>query len=388
VILSVHDLEGLPADLSGLAARMAATGARFVKIVGTANDSSDALRLLEAQAALAGRNATLIAMGEAGMATRVLSPYLGAPLAYGSLVRGRSTAAGQIAAEDLAEIYGMGRRRPVSRLFALLAGRVSHSLSPALHNANFEELGEDALYVPFMMRSLARELPTLREGLSRLGLPLRGASVTVPLKEEAAEISGEGEPVNTLLFGTGESIRTANTDRAALEELIPSAKKGERALVLGAGGTGRVAVGVLLRKKYEVFLSSRTEQKGREVAALLGVSFLSRSLSSVSPRVLVNATPLGLSAEDPLPCDASLLKPGLLVVDAPYREGETALVRAARAGGAEVIDGFALLLAQAAGQATLFTGRPATPAGLANRLPDRLRGLFTSTTSLPGGVVP
>jgi len=94
------------------------------------------------------------------------------------------------------------------------------------------------------------------------------------------------------------------------------------------------------------------------------------------PDVLVNATPLGLDEGDPLPCDASLLRPGLLVVDAPYRAGGTALAREARAAGATVFDGFALLLAQAAGQAALFTGRATAPSDLLSALPERFRSLF------------
>lgn len=386
VIVSVHDLDGLPPDLPGLAGRMAATGARHVKIVGTANDSSDALRILEAQAALAGRNVSFLAMGEAGVATRILAPYLGAPLAYATLVPGRGTAPGQIEAGDLGGIYGVGRPRTIRRLFALLGSRATHSFSPALHNANFEALGEESLYVPFVLRSLARELAALRDGLSRLGLPFAGASVTIPFKQEAAAAAGAPEPVNTLLFPKEGGILSANTDREALEVLVSSAKKGERALVLGAGGLGRVAVALLLRKGYEVFLFSRPEQQGREVAASLGVPFISDDFSSVSPRVLVNATPLGLGADDPLPCDPSLLAPGLLVVDAPYRAFGTALTRAARAAGCDVVDGFAILLAQAAGQAELFTGRPVSAGELASRLPADKRSLFASTAPAPSGI--
>ena len=385
VVVSVHDLEGLPPDVVGLAERMAATGARWVKIVGTANDSSDALRLLEAQLSFAGRNISLLAMGEAGIATRVLAPYLGAPLAFAALVPGRSTAPGQMPAADLAGVYGVGRARPVGKLVALLGSRVSHSFSPVLHNATFEALGEETLYVPFALRSLLNELPALREGLARLGLPLSGASVTIPFKEEAAAVAGAGEPVNTLLFGDDGSIRFANTDAGALETLIPRAKAGERALVLGAGGTARTAVGVLRTKGYEVSIANRGRERGEMLARATGSSYVSEKEPAGELRVLLNATPLGLSAEDSLPCEASLLVPGLLVVDAPYREGGTALVRAAREAGCDVVDGFSLLLAQAAGQAASFTGRPVSPADLAGRLPARTRPLFADAVAACSG---
>ncbi len=68
----------------------------------------------------------------------------------------------------------------------------------------------------------------------------------------------------------------------------------------------------------------------------------------------------------------------MLVIDAPYRAGGTELVSAARAAGARVVDGQTLLLLQAAGQATLFTGQETTPRDLLERLPPRARLAFPS----------
>ena len=219
--------------MSALVARMLATPARFVKVVATANDSGDARRLLELQAAHRDGRLATFGMGEAGIATRALAPYLGAALAYGALLPGRATAPGQLLARDLAEIYGVARPRKVSRLFGLLGGVVSHSLSPALHNANFEALGLDALYVPFAMRMLGRELEPLVASLDALGLPLVGASVTIPFKEEAALLSGTAEDgeraVNTLLRSSAPGqplrLRAENTDREAFEAVIEEASK-------------------------------------------------------------------------------------------------------------------------------------------------------------------
>jgi 3-dehydroquinate dehydratase / shikimate dehydrogenase len=395
-ILSLHDIEGVPADLASLVARMLATPARFVKVVATANDSGDARRLLELQAAHQDGRLAAFGMGEAGIATRALAPYLGASLAYGALLPGHATAPGQLLARDLVEIYGVGRPRKVSRLFALLGGVVSHSLSPALHNANFEALGLDALYVPFAMRMLGRELESLHACLDTLGLPLAAASVTIPFKEEAALLAGAAEDgekaVNTLLRtsppGQPLRLRAANTDRAAFEAVIEDAPKEKRkvkgdagvALVLGAGGTARVAVNVLRTKGYEVFLMNRGDERGEALAKAEGAHYLSKKSSTAfyEPSILVNATSLGLREGDPLPCEQSLLRPGMLVIDAPYRAGGTELVKAARAAGARVVDGRTLLLLQAAGQAALFTGRETTPEGLLGLLSPRFRALFPS----------
>jgi len=348
-ISSLHDPEGVPADLDNVVARMLATPAAFVKVVATANDSGDARRLLELQAANPGGRLATFGMGEAGIATRVLAPYLGAALSYGALVPGRATAPGQLLARDLAEIYGVGRARKVSRLFALLGGVVSHSLSPALHNSNFEALGQDALYVPFAMRMLGRELEPLVASLDALGLPFAGASVTIPFKEEAALLSGravEGEAaVNTLLRSSAPGqplvLRAENTDRAAFEAVIEFASENAReekgslgaALVLGAGGTARIAVEILRKRGFGVFLTNRGDERGEALASATGAHYLSKKSSAPwpEPRVLINATPLGLREGDPLPCEQNILRPGMLVIDAPYRAGGTELVRAARA---------------------------------------------------------
>jgi shikimate dehydrogenase len=370
---------------------MLSSGARYVKLVATANDSSDVLRLLELQAANPGGRLTVFGMGEAGIATRVLSPYLGAALSFGALDPLRTTAPGQVGVRDLADVYGIGRPRRVRRIFALLGDRVSHSLSPAIHNANFEALGQDALYVPFALRALGSELPSLVAGLDALGLPLVAASVTIPFKEEAAHMAdAEEKAVNTLVRVSGPGaparFRSTNTDRDAFERVIPErsemAERGEHgpALVLGAGGTARVAVEVLLRKGWEVLVANRTAERGEELARATGAFFLSKKSLATwpEPLVIVNATALGLCSGDPVPCPAPFLRPGVLVIDAPYRPEGTALARAAFAAGAAVVDGQTLLLLQAAGQAARFTGVEVRPSDLLDRLAPRLRANFTA----------
>ena len=190
VVVSAHDVAGLPDDLEERSARMAATGARYVKVVATARGLDDALRLLRLQASREKGRLAAFGMGEAGLVTRVLSPYLGAALSFGAALPGEATAPGQLLAADLLDVYAVGRSRRVEALFALLGSRVSHSFSPAIHNAAFEALGLPALYVPVALGSLGGELPRLREALAGFGLPLRGASVTIPFKEEAAALAG------------------------------------------------------------------------------------------------------------------------------------------------------------------------------------------------------
>jgi shikimate dehydrogenase len=126
-----------------------------------------------------------------------------------------------------------------------------------------------------------------------------------------------------------------------------------------------------------VDVAARTPERSAALASASGARAVSNPAASGLPYgVVVNATPLGLDESDPLPCDGALLGPGVLALDAPYRPGGTAFSREALRRGARLVDGFSLLLSQAAGQSALFTGLPADAATLAARLPARVRSLF------------
>ncbi len=379
VVVSAHDFDGTPADLEERAERLEATGARYAKLVARARGLNDALRVLRLQAARGGeRRLATFGMGEAGLVSRVLSPYLGASLSFGAAHADAATAPGQLPASDLLDVYSVGRPRRVEALFALLGGRVSHSFSPAIHNGRFEEVGLPFLYVPIALSSLGREIGALREALDALGLPLRGASVTVPFKEEAAALAGApGEARNTLLFAPDGPVSSANTDREALLAAIPPAREDGAALVLGAGGMARSAVEALVSRGWRVDVAARTAPRAAALAAACGARVVASPTSEgLAYTVVVNATPLGLDAEDPLPCPGTLLGPGVVAVDSPYRPGGTPFARLALRKGATLVDGFTLLLSQAAGQSALFAGRPVSAATLADRLPSRISALF------------
>jgi shikimate dehydrogenase len=128
---------------------------------------------------------------------------------------------------------------------------------------------------------------------------------------------------------------------------------------------------------WKVDVTARTAARAAALAASCGARAVASPASAgLAYGVVVNATPLGLDEADPLPCEGALLGPGVLAVDSPYRRGGTAFSREALRRGARLVDGFTLLLAQAASQSALFTGREASAATLAARLPSRLSSLF------------
>jgi shikimate dehydrogenase len=217
---------------------------------------------------------------------------------------------------------------PQTRLVALLGQPVAESLSPQMQNAAFAAAGLDWAYV-------ACEVPPERlaeavHGLAALGFA--GANVTIPHKQAVAALcdEAEGSSVNTLVFRGGR-VLGFNTDKE-----IVAGIEAERVCLVGAGGAAE-ALRPALRGEVRAF-SRRGEWPPDAGDADL----------------IVNATPVR---------DELLVEPraGQTVVDlAYYPDGrETALVAAARAAGAEVVDGLEALVRQGVASFELWTGEPA-----------------------------
>ena len=114
------------------------------------------------------------------------------------------------------------------------------------------------------------------------------------------------------------------------------------------------------RRGAEVAVWNRTPERARAVASAVGV----RAVAAAEPAdIVVNATSVGLDDPDvtfkALPIRADELIAGSLVVDLVYRAGGTLFLEAARSGGARVVDGLEILVAQGAASFERWTGRNA-----------------------------
>lgn len=246
-----------------------------------------------------------------------------------------------------------------------------------MHNAAFAALGLDYVYVPLPVK--AERVGEAVRGLAALGF--RGANVTIPHKGAVIpfldEVSGDArlvEAVNTIVVDGG-ALRGHNTDvegvRAALVEVAGESIAGEPALVLGAGGAGRAAALALARLGCPLTIVNRTPAAAERLAALITAGVPDAAcdwlpLSALTGRhvagrrVVVNATSLGMAGEGKVPALlADNVTAGQVVFDAVYASGTTDFLVAAQARGATVVDGVTMLLWQAAGAFTLWTGLPA-----------------------------
>jgi shikimate dehydrogenase len=246
---------------------------------------------------------------------------------------------------------------------------VEHSLSPAIHNAAFDALGLDWVYVPLPVPP--GRVPQALDGLAALGF--LGANVTMPHKSDAADHVGELSEdaarlgaVNTVAVGPG-GLTGHNTDAPGFDRFLRRDAgfdpDGRAALVFGAGGAARACALALARgglRHLTVAVRDRSRAEGLRSAvegfstdlAVVGLD----DAGSTQPDLVVNATPVGSAGEDlPLPALGS----AVLVVDLLYRPEVTPLQTAARAAGATAFGGLGLLLHQAALSFELWTGRPA-----------------------------
>ncbi len=213
-----------------------------------------------------------------------------------------------------------------TRLVALLGHPVAHSLSPRMQNAAFAARALDWAYVALDVAP--EDLEGAVRGLVASGFA--GANVTIPHKRAAAQLCDEadGDAVNTLVFADGR-VAGFNTDRE-----IVAGIDSQRVCLIGAGGA---AAALLPGLRGEVRQFSRRGDWPPDAAGC---------------DLVVNATPVR---------DELLVEPhaGQTIVELAYGDGETALVRAARAAGCAVIDGREALVLQGAASFERWTGVPA-----------------------------
>jgi shikimate dehydrogenase len=194
-----------------------------------------------------------------------------------------------------------------------------------------------------------------------------GANVTVPHKgaalaiaDELSETAREIGAANTLAFAAGE-IRADNTDAGGLLRALEALPAGKRALVLGAGGAARAVVWALAREGAEVAVWNRTELRSRHLCEELGGEPVVEPNQS-DYELIVNSTAVGLAGEDPfaeLPLRPDGFAAEQTVVDMVYGGKPTALLRAAEARGATVVDGLEVLVQQGALSLEIWTARKA-----------------------------
>lgn len=370
LIVSYHDFDKTPPNLSEVYERICTLPASIHKIVTRANTVFDALVVLQLleKAQASGRIAIAMAMGGAGVITRILGPSRGSFLTYAALGPGRESAPGQPTCRELKDLYRIHRIGTTTAITGIIGNPIGHSASPAMHNAAFTEVGLDYVYVPFEVANLAEFISRfVRPETREIDWNLRGLSVTIPHKVSAADLADEIDEtarsigaVNTFVV-KGNRILGSNTDADGaiqpLERLC--ALSGQRCGVIGAGGAARAVVHGLVGRGARVTLFARDVEKARGVARSLGVTVSPLAdLSTSDVQILINATPAGMHghSEGASPVPGDVLRGRSIAYDLVYNPVETRFLSDARARGCRTIDGLEMLVAQAGLQFKLWTG--------------------------------
>ena len=381
LILSTHDFDGRPADLvRALAAMREEDAARVLKIAYRARSLRDNLELFEL---LEQRDRPTIAlgMGEYGLMSRVLAPKFGGFLTFASLRNSSATAPGQPTIVELMTRYRFRSIDRETEVFGVVGWPVGHSISPHVHNAAFEAVGRNAVYLPMSVGPAWEHFKaTVLAMLDDERLDLRGLSVTLPHKEHLVRLADEqgwlmdeasrlAGAANTLVVDA-DGPKVLNTDGMGivrpLEESLDSLAERE-VVVIGTGGAARSAAAALAAAGAMVRVAGRNTDKAQRVASAVNGAMGDQRVSGGgldeiggwSPAAVVHCTPVGMAGgERPDECLVSegamraWLDRGMrpVMFDTVYTPRRTPLVACAEGCDLPVISGLRMFVEQAAGQ--------------------------------------
>ncbi len=265
-----------------------------------------------------------------------------------------------------------------ARSLGVLGDPISHSLSPAMHNAAIttgsaqhpELKGLNYYRIHIKPDELAEALNVLKaKGFMGLNLTVPHKIAALKLVSSLSPQAQAAESVNTLTI-TLQGWAGDTTDGQGFIEAYQE-KSGQKiadkeVVILGAGGAARaVAAACLNAQCKNLFIANRDTKKAEAlVAALKDSRAHCGELISVGPKaVIINCTTLGLKADDDSPLAEKFLKVGQFVFDTTYGSSQSKLLQIAQAHGVAHCDGRPMLRWQGALAFKLWTGitPPAAP---------------------------
>ncbi len=213
VVLSLHDFEGVPRDLSERYRAMRSTGAQVVKLAVTPRSLAETADLAPIGRAGGGRElVSLVGMGTAGLASRVLAARFGCCWTYA----GEQVAPGQLPAARLLDEFRFRSLTAETAVYGVVGRPIGHSISPILHNAAFGARGVDAVLLPLEASDADDFIAFAR------ALGMSGAAVTAPFKVDLLgrvdaidDLSRRAGALNTLRMSGGR-WEGRNTDVAGI----------------------------------------------------------------------------------------------------------------------------------------------------------------------------
>jgi len=269
--------------------------------------------------------------------------------------------------------------KATTRIYGIFGHPVSQSLSPAMHNAAFEHLGLDCVYLAFDVdpRNIDKAVSSIRN------LGLRGVNVTIPHKQSVMagldEIAPEASmvgAVNTIVNEDGR-LKGYNTDVSgvlrALHSELEFVPQDKNVFIVGAGGASRaVIVAMCTGGARSIAIANRTYFKAQELSEEFSPRFGDVGFSATpledeervaqmmeQADIVINCSSAGMGDIEPLCLPLALLGENCVVYDLVYKPPVTPLVRDSRALGLKAESGLGMLLYQGVDAFEIWMGEDA-----------------------------
>ena len=261
-----------------------------------------------------------------------------------------------------------------TQLCAVIGNPIEHSLSPVIHNAAFNHLGLNYVYVAFKVRDVSSAIAGVR------GLGIKGVSITIPHKvevikyvDEIDEVADRTGSINTIV-NDGKRLKGYTTDGIAalrsLEEKGVSLSN-KKIFIMGSGGAARAIAFALIMKRNPASLIiggiiqqevdklvqdiSSTKKISQAKGFITNEKSLEKQMQDID--ILIQCTPVGMHPKtDNTPVPKRLLRDSIAVFDIIYNPVKTRLIRDAEETGCVVVSGIDMFVYQAALQFELWTG--------------------------------
>ena len=278
-----------------------------------------------------------------------------------------------------------------TKVCALIGDPVEHSFSPLIHNAGFQELGINLVYVAFRVKDLERAIKGIR------ALNIRGVSITIPHKIKAVdymdsldEMARKIGSINTIVNQEG-MLKGFNSDGMGALKAFRDREidlDGRRVLVLGSGGVARAITFALtmnarlkelrvlgiIKDEINGLIADLRRATGTNIQGeLMGNDVLQKSIPSFD--ILINCTPVGMYPKvDESPVPPCFLRKELTVFDVVYNPLQTRFLKDAQDIGCYTISGIEMFINQAVVQFELWTGKTAPGPIMRKVILDHLAG--------------
>lgn len=248
---------------------------------------------------------------------------------------------------------------PATKLNAVIGYPLEHSLSPAFHNAIYQQRKLNTIMLAFPHQNITEVVSALRTfqvGLTAVTMPHK--QTIIPFLNSVDPVAKKIGAVNTVINRNGK-LYGYNTDVVGIAAAFAKMKlKNKKVLILGAGGAARAVAYFLQKQRAKMFCTNRTLSHAQKLMKEFGGKAISQEkIDPQAINVIINTTPLGMYPHlEILPLPSTFIQNHHTVFDLIYNPPETRLLRLAKKRGAKIISGMIMFEAQAREQIRLWSG--------------------------------